>query len=249
MKIFAIADLHLSISTPEKTMEDFGSCWKNYMNRIKENWEKLITNNDLVLISGDISWAIKLEKAVEDLKWIDNLPGKKIIIRGNHDYWWPTKSKLKAVLPPSIQIIQNDSIAINDISIGGSRLWDAPDISFNSYINFAENPHAKKDIEEDIQKDLSLKIYERELLRLEQSLSTLDKNAKLKIAMTHYPPLSADLKDSRATKLLEKYNVDISIFGHLHNVKKEKKLFGEKNSIKYILTSADYIDFNPIEIY
>jgi len=248
MQIFAISDLHLSISTPDKNMQDFGSVWKEYQEKIKFHWEKNITDNDLVLIPGDISWAIKLKDALIDLEWLHALPGKKVIIRGNHDYWWPSASKLKEALPPSIFFIQNNSINFEDVSIAGSRLWDTFEYNFNDYINFVYNPKERKELQENIQKDLSEKIFTREIKRLKLSLENLNKNAKTKIVMTHYPPISAELKDSKVSKLLEKYNIDICIFGHLHNLKKEKKMFGEKNSIKYILTSADFIDFDPVKI-
>jgi uncharacterized protein len=249
MKIFAIADLHLSFSTPQKTMEIFSDIWKEYQNKIEKNWKKLVSKNDLVLIAGDISWALKLKEALIDLEWLHLLPGKKIIIKGNHDYWWPSLTKLKTALPPSIEVLQNNAITIENISIAGSRLWDTQEYNFNEYIDFIFNPKERKVLQEDIQKDLSEKIFERELERLKVSLDQIDKNAKTKIVMTHYPPISADLKDSKVSHLLEKYNINICVFGHLHNVKKNKKIFGEKNSIKYFLTSADFLDFTPQQIY
>jgi uncharacterized protein len=248
MKIFAISDLHLSFSTPKKTMEIFSSIWTDYQKKIEKNWKNSITSNDLILIPGDISWAIKLKEALIDLEWLHNLPGKKIILRGNHDFWWPSLAKLKKVLPPSIDVIHNNSLTIDNISIAGSRLWDTKEYNFDDIINFIKNPN-QKDLEEEVQKDLSDKIFERELERLKISLDLLDKSSNIKIVMTHYPPISADLKDSKVSQLLEKHKINFSIFGHLHSVKKEKKIFGEKNGIKYILTSSDYLDFNPIQIF
>ncbi len=248
MQIFAISDLHLSLSKPEKTMEEFGSVWKDYQKKIKTNWEKNITDKDLILIPGDICWAVKLKDALIDLEWIHQLPGKKVMIRGNHDYWWPSATKLKQILPPSIFFIQNNSINFEDISITGARLWDSEEYDFNNYINFVYNPKQKNDVQQEIQQDLSKKIFLKELQRLKHNLEKLNKQAKTKIVMTHYPPISADLKTSKASTLLERCNIDICVFGHLHNLKKEKKIFGEKNNIKYILTSADYIDFTPLKI-
>ncbi|NGX34529.1 MAG: 3',5'-cyclic adenosine monophosphate phosphodiesterase CpdA [Candidatus Anoxychlamydiales bacterium] len=248
MQIFAISDLHLSLSNPEKTMEDFGDIWKDYQKKIESNWKKTVTANDLVLVPGDISWAIKLKDALIDLEWLHSLPGKKVIIRGNHDYWWPSFSKLKEAIPPSISFIQNNALSFDDIAIAGARLWDTKEYNFDEYINFVYNPKQKNDLEKDIQKDLSEKIFLREIERLKLSLEKLDTKAKTKIVMTHYPPISADLKDSIVSKLLEKHNIDICIFGHLHNLKAEKKMFGQKNNIKYMLTSADYINFNPIKL-
>lgn len=248
MKIFAIADLHLSFSTPQKTMEIFSDIWKNYHSKIEESWKKNISKDDLVLIPGDISWALKLKEALIDLEFIHSLPGKKIIIRGNHDYWWPSNAKLKISLPPSIDFIYNNAINFENISIAGARLWDTQEFNFNSYIDYKQNPKQKKDLDEEIQKDLSEKIFEKEIQRLKLSLDQMNKNAKIKIAITHYPPISAELKDSQASKLLESYKITHCVFGHLHNVKKDKKLFGEKNNIKYFLTSSDYLDFIPIQI-
>jgi len=249
MKIFAISDLHLCFSTPKKTMEIFSDIWKDYQNKIKKNWLNKISSNDYILIPGDISWAMKLKDALLDLEWLDSLPGKKIIIRGNHDYWWPSKTKLKNALPPSITFLQNEALSFNDITIAGARLWDTEDFNFDEYIEFSNIAQKPNGLEEKLQKDLLKNIYERELQRLRLSLEQINKNAKTKIVMTHFPPISADLKDSKASKILEEYDINICIFGHLHNLKKEKKLFGEKNNIRYILTSADYINFSPLEIF
>ncbi|MCB1085272.1 MAG: metallophosphoesterase [Chlamydiia bacterium] len=245
MKIWALADLHLPIGAPDKSMEVFGPSWENYVSRIEENWKKAVGQEDLVLIAGDISWAMKLEDALKDLKWIDALPGEKVILKGNHDYWWPTNKKLKEALPPSINFINNNAVTIEGITIGGSRLWDTSEYNFNDYITFQKNPlvkEKKKDLAEEE------RIFERELERLRTSLSQLDPNASYRIAMTHYPPISADLKDSKASKILEEFRVNVCVFGHLHNVKKECPLFGEKNQILYLFTAADYLNFDPILI-
>lgn len=249
MNIWAIADLHLSFGVPNKSMEIFGSAWQDYANKIKNNWQKTVKDKDLVLIAGDISWASTLEQAEIDLKWIDELPGTKVMIKGNHDYWWPSLKKLKAALPPSINVIYNNAFHIGDIAIGGSRLWDTEEYRFSEFIEFVENPNAKKkDTEELIQQELNQKVFERELVRLDASLSNLNKEARLKIAMTHYPPIGADLADSRAADILKKHQINICVFGHLHSLKKKASMFGTKDEIQYILTSADYLDFQPIFI-
>lgn len=242
MKIWAIADLHLCFGAPNKSMEVFGSSWTNYVHRIKENWEKVIKPEDLVLIAGDITWAMKLEDAMKDLNWIDALPGTKVILKGNHDYWWPTNKKLSETLPPSIHFINNNAFTLGDVTIGGSRLWDTNEYSFSKYINFVENPLVK---EKKINTEEVERIYNRELDRLSLSLQQLDDKASYRIAMTHYPPIGADLKESRASKILEAFGINVCVFGHLHNVKKEHSLFGENNQILYLFTAADYINFNP----
>jgi uncharacterized protein len=243
MNIWAIGDLHLSFSTPNKQMDIFGTHWKNHAQKIKENWIKKIKKNDLILIPGDISWAMNLTEALVDLNWIDSLPGKKIILKGNHDYWWPSLKKLNENLPPSIEALQNNAININNVSIGGARLWDSKEYSFNNYIETIPNTKSKEKQEID-----SEKIFLRDLQKLQNSLSQMDKTAQIKIVMTHFPPIGADLKDSEVSKLLDTFNIDICIFAHLHSVKKENLYFGKKNNTKYFLVSADYINFDPVKL-
>ncbi|MBS0624560.1 MAG: metallophosphoesterase [Verrucomicrobia bacterium] len=247
MKIWAIGDLHLSFGVANKSMDIFGPDWESHANKIGENWRRTIAPEDLVLIPGDISWAMKIDEVVPDLQWIHELPGTKVMIKGNHDYWWGSLKKITEVLPPSIHIIQNNAFLWKGIAVGGARLWDTPEYHFGSFIDFRENPKAK-DKEELIQEDLSDKIFERELQRLEMSLSALDKSATMRIAMTHYPPIGSDMNPSRASEILEKHKIDVCVFGHLHNIKSGHTLFGEKRGIRYVLTSCDYLRFNPIAI-
>ena len=243
MKIWALADLHLPFGSSGKNMEVFGPAWENYTARIEENWKKHVGDEDLMLIAGDISWAMKLEGAMKDLEWIDALPGKKVILKGNHDYWWPSNKKLAEILPPSIQFVNNTAVTIGDVTVGGVRLWDSPEYTFKDYITFVENPLAK---EKPLDPEKSKRIFERDLQRLRISLEQMDPKANYRIAMTHYPPISADLQDSQTSKILEAFNINVCVFGHLHNVKKERSLFGEKNQILYLFTAADYLGFDPM---
>ncbi|MBF5060027.1 metallophosphoesterase [Candidatus Neptunochlamydia vexilliferae] len=245
MKVWALADLHLPIGNPSKNMEVFGPTWNNYVKRIETNWKKVIGKEDLVLIAGDISWAMKLEDALKDLEWIDALPGTKVILKGNHDYWWPSSSKLAAALPPSIHFIHNNAYNHNGVTIGGCRLWDTTEYNFSKHIVFQKNPLAKKK-KKDPEKEQ--KIFERDLARLRMSLEKLDPNAPYRVAMTHYPPIGADLHPSATSKILEEFKINVCVFGHLHNVKKERPLFGEKNGILYLFTAADYLNFEPVLI-
>lgn len=245
MSIWAISDLHLYFSSPNKNMNIFGEEWENHAEKIETAWKSRVAKDDLVLIPGDISWAMKFENALIDLKWIDSLPGTKIIIKGNHDYWYTSISKMAPSLPSSIIILHNNAYHYTDIAIGGTRLWDCKEFNFDEYIDIKENKHMQ---EEKISFEQSEKIYQRELLRLEESLKQMDKSAKFRIAMTHYPPVSADLQDSEASKILEKYHINVCVFGHLHSLKKNLQMFGEKNNIQYILTSCEYINFTPIKI-
>lgn len=251
MSVWALSDPHLAFGVPEKTMEAFGPSWHKYAEQIETNWKKLISAEDLVLLPGDISWAMQLEDALVDLKWIDALPGTKVILRGNHDYWWPSSSKLSKILPSSIHFIQNNTFTWKEIAIGGSRLWDTPEYSFHSFIEFQENPKAKVKTPEMLgkEKEEDERIFIRELERLKLSLSQLPRDAKVKIALTHYPPIGANLSPSRASEILEQFKIDICIFGHLHNIRKGTLPFGEARGVKYLFASCDYLDFIPLKVY
>jgi len=246
MSIFAIADLHLSFNTPRKGMDIFGENWKEHASKIEATWKELITKDDLILVAGDISWAMNFEQVEADFHWIDQLPGTKVIIKGNHDYWWTTLNKVREKLPPSILAIQSDALLWNDIAISGTRLWDTQEFSFKEYIDLqpGPSPFTPKSEEELLHNE---KIYARELDRLERSIQAMPE-AKTKIVMTHYPPISADLQQSKASQILEKYSVNHCVFGHLHQMKEGVKMFGEKNGIRYHFTSCDYLDFKPIKI-
>lgn len=251
MSVWALSDLHLAFSVPEKTMEAFGPAWHQYAEKIESNWKRMISPQDLVLIPGDISWAMRLEQALTDLKWIDALPGTKVILRGNHDYWWSSSSKLAKVMPPSIHFIHNNILIWNEIAIGGSRLWDTPEYRFSSFIEFQQNPRARLKTPEELgkEKEEEERIFTRELERLKVSLSQLPKNGKTKIALTHYPPIGADLAPSRASQILEQFQIEYCVFGHLHNVRKGALPFGEARGVKYLFTSCDYLDFTPLRIW
>ena len=242
MRIWAIADLHLSLGVPNKTMDLFGPEWTNHAQKIAQTWDEKITTGDLVLVPGDISWAMRLDEARPDLEWLEERPGTKVLIRGNHDYWWGSKNKVKKALPPSIHIIQNDSIVINGIGITGTRLWDSPEYDFNEVIDFKPSkappkPYSEKDRE----------IFTRELKRLEMGLKTLSSNTNLRIAMTHFPPIGLDLSPSACSQLLEHYGISFCLFGHLHSLK-QTHLFGTARGIKYELVSCDYLNFAPLLI-
>jgi uncharacterized protein len=233
-KIWALADFHLSFGAPAKNMDVFGPAWHGYAEKIEKSCKELIAPEDLLLIAGDISWAMKLEEAKKDLDWIERLPGIKLMIRGNHDYWWSSKSKVQKILGPSCQILQNSAYVYEDVAITGTRLWDCPDWTSHESLEA---------------KETNARIWERELSRLELGLSALEQAGKKKrIVMLHYPPTTTDLVDTQVTKLLEKASVDVCVFGHLHALQPGKALWGKKEGVSYYLTSSDYLSFRPIHI-
>lgn len=243
--IWAIGDLHLSFGVPSKEMDVFGPSWKHHADTIKASWDALVAPEDIVLIPGDISWAMRLEEALPDLQWIHERPGTKVVIKGNHDYWWGSLTKLKAALPPSIHVIQNTAVEINGVGIAGARLWDTSEFSFQSIIDFKTTEIAMKAKEGEKDED----IFRRELGRLEASLQQLPKSSSLKIAMTHYPPIGLDLAPSSVSALLEQYGVQLAVFGHLHSCKKDlPPLFGTARGIRYVLCSCDYLHFSPVRV-
>ena len=232
MKIYAISDLHLSINS-NKPMNIFGPVWDNYLETIKSDWQKKVKKNDIVLIPGDISWAMKLEDAILDLKYISQIGvGTKIIIRGNHDYWWSAIGRVRSVLTDHTIALQSDSVKIGKYVFCGSRGWTVPE-----YNHKTENDE---------------KIFNREVFRLELSLKNampkLEKKDKL-IVLIHYPPFNSKLEDSAFTKLFEKYGVNKVVYGHLHSYDKKQKLVVTKNKIKYYLTSCDMVGNELIKIY
>lgn len=227
MSLFAISDLHLALST-DKPMDVFGEHWYKHEEKIKANWIEKITDRDTVLIAGDISWSMRMEEGLKDLKWIHDLPGRKILIKGNHDYWWQSISKLNA-LYEDMDFIQNNFFAFENYAICGTRGWICPGGG-----NFTENDE---------------KIFNRELIRLRLSLDSAVKNGYKKyIVMLHYPPTNEKFAETEFIKIFKEYKVEKVIYGHLHGPFLKRVFQGYIEDIEYILTSADYINFNPIKI-
>lgn len=230
MKIFAISDLHLSFGS-NKPMEVFGGQWTGYLEKIAKDWKKRVGNDDVVLIAGDISWAMKLEDTAEDFEFLGNLPGTKIITRGNHDYWWASISAVRGVLPQNVLALQNDAKKINDKIFCGTRGWTVPEQNF-------ETEHDEK-------------IFKREIIRLEMSLECakrLQTNNEDIIAMIHFPPFNSMRGNTEFTELFEKYGVKKVIYGHLHGNKVRANLIYKKNNIEYFLTSCDQTENKLVEI-
>jgi uncharacterized protein len=248
MAIFALADLHLSFGTPSKTMEIFGQEWKNWTEKIEKNWRASIQDEDLVLIAGDISWALKTEEVLPDLQWIDALPGTKVLLKGNHDFWWGSLKKMHSILPPSIHIVQNNCFLWKDYAIAGARLWDCQEYQFGT---FMQNPSKEKRETRKSAKEIEeeQKIFQREIERLKLSLNSIPPQAKTKIVMTHYPPIGALLNDSTASKLFDAFHIDCVVFGHLHGMEDNSLPFGKKNHTRYFLTSSDYLHFCPKKLF
>lgn len=223
MKIFAIADLHFD-SKKEKPMNIFGDNWIDHEEKIMENWKRTVSDDDLVLVPGDISWAAKLDEAMDDLKKIDELPGIKIIGKGNHDYWWSTSNKLDKLGLKSIKFLKNNSYEFDSAVICGTRGWDTMD------------EHSEEASNE--------KIYLREMNRLKLSLESAKKSKNAVIVMLHYPPFGSDGLPNEFFEILKEYEAEVCIYGHLHGEEGHKNVReGTIDNISVHCVSSDYMDF------
>lgn len=227
-RLFAIGDLHLSLYN-EKPMSIFGENWINHHKKIEENWKSTVTDNDTVLIPGDISWAMTLEEAMPDLEFINSFPGKKILLKGNHDYWWGSISRLNSMFE-NMDFLQNDFFVWENFAVCGSRGWLAPSA-----------PNFKPEDE---------RPYKRELKRYRLSLEAA-KRKKMDniIFMSHYPPVYCGGAKTEFSVILEEFGVKKAVYGHLHG--KENFDYGQQgevNNIEYSLVSSDYLDFTPKRI-
>lgn len=228
MKIFALADLHLAHSV-DKPMDVFGEHWRDHVGRMAQAWDATVSDKDWVLCPGDLSWAMTLQEVAPDLAWIAARPGRKVLGRGNHDYWWSAISKLRKVLPPSCFALQNDALDLGPLVVAGARLWALPG-----------SP------EFGLQDD---KIVQREAGRLDMSLQAAVKLAdghKPVIAAVHYPPRSPEAP-SVFSEILQKHGVRRCIYGHLHGeLSHQAGIQGLVDGVEYSLVASDFVHFSPV---
>lgn len=230
MSLFAIGDLHLP-GGDEKPMDIFGSHWDGHFQRISEDWRSRVRDEDTVLIPGDISWAMQLRDALPDLEVINSLPGSKIILKGNHDYWWNTLSQVKSALPKGMTAIQHSAVDAGEAVACGTRGWTLPT---------ADTPLSAED----------QRIFNREVLRLEMALQAAMKirGDKPLVVMMHYPPLYDLERDTEFTRLLQRYPVTTVVYGHLHGAGIRVGFNGVWEGINYRLISCDSLGFRLAEV-
>lgn len=226
MSLYVLGDLHLSFSA-NKPMNIFKG-WGNHVEKITANWNGLVKDEDTVVINGDISWATYLEDTERDFRFInDNLKGKKIFIKGNHDYWWTTKSKLDAFLQAKgldkIQILNNNSYLIGEIAVCGTRGW----------INDGSEPFDQK-------------LLNREAGRLDMSITAAKKLGGKPIVFIHYPPIFGDEKNYYIIEVLQKHGIKDCYYGHVHGPAVKKAFTGESDGINYHIASCDCVNFTPV---
>lgn len=213
-------------------MNIFGPIWDDYLSYIVDDWKDKVSPEDLVLISGDLSWAMDLESALPDLEFFNGLAGKKIIIRGNHDYWWSSISKVRSVLPENMYAVQNDAVKIGRAVIAGSRLWTTPEPG-------------------KAQEEADKRIYDREVQRLKLSLESavrLLKEGDRLYVMVHYPPFNSKMNAGVFTDVIKEYAPRAVVYGHLHGKESRGKPVHEIDGVKYYLTSCDLVGNNLVLI-
>lgn len=225
MRIYAISDLHLSLQRP-KPMDVFGPAWENHAETIQRNWDNEVSGSDLVLIAGDTSWGMRVDDAIPDLRYVGERRGRKIVVRGNHDYWWKREStrKLQAIVDPSITLLQGQSLVFDGIGITGTRGW-AMD---------AEGTEEQ-----------NRKIIDRELKYLQAGLAGLPDDVEKRIVILHFPPYTASLEPNEFFNLAREYSVHTIVYGHLHLPMSERRLEGDVDGINLHLAAVDSIGFCP----
>lgn len=227
MALYAIGDLHLCLGAP-KPMDIFGGTWVGYMDKLKEGMS-IIQPEDTTVLLGDLSWALDLPSAKADFAWINEIPGRKIILKGNHDYWWSTAAKFDKFCTENkfenFHLLNNNSYAYSDYAICGTRGW------------FFEEERSGQHDE---------KVFKRELLRLEASLKAAGE--KTKLVFLHYPPRYKGYTCNEILELLEKYEVRRCFYGHLHGGSHKLAMEGLWDGVDFKLVAADYIGFKPYPV-
>ena len=208
-------------------MHVFGDIWQNHAERIAANWDAVVKPEDTVLVCGDHSWAIKFEDAAADLDYIAARPGSKILIRGNHDYWWRREStnRIQSQLPESMRLLHGRGLVIEGVGVAGTRGWR---VEFDQDLDAGDE-----------------KVMKRELMYLERGLSEIPAEVESRIVMLHYPPFDADLEPNAFAQILRSHKVDILVYGHIHG---GFKMEGDVDGIDYRLVSVDHTGFAPVRI-
>ena len=226
MAIYTIGDLHLSLGC-EKPMDIFPG-WQGYMEKLERHWNTLVRPEDTVVLAGDTSWAMKLEDTVADFSFLQRLPGQKLLLKGNHDYWWTTVKKMERFLQEngfdSLHILHNNSILAEGLAVCGTRSWMF-----------------------DVGEAHDEKVMNRELGRLRASLDAAQEGAE-RVAFLHYPPVYPNANAQQVIDLLKEYNVKRCFYGHLHGNAIRFAVQGMVDGIEYCLISADALAFCPYKI-
>ena len=226
MALYAIGDTHLSLNS-DKPMDVFGGNWTGYVDKLQQGFEE-IQPEDTIVLCGDLSWGMSLEEAKKDFAFLNALPGRKLLLKGNHDYWWTTAAKMRRFFQEnefnSFELLHNNCSFYKDIALCGTRGW------------FYEEDRGEH----------SAKIFNRELIRLESSLKAAGDHEKY--CFLHYPPIYQCYRCQEIIDLLEQYRVTCCCYGHLHGNSHRMAVVGQRGSVEYRLVSADYLGFRPVKL-
>ena len=234
MKIWAIADLHLGFSTG-KWMGIFGDHWENHHVKVEESWRDCVGADDIVLMPGDFSWAMRPDEVAVDFRWLAELPGRKVLIKGNHDYWWPgSHKKLASILPEGVYALKKKALVLDGLPIVGVRGADF----------FPRDEQTIEDVEAKLLRE------RRELSMSVEDLGRFDGEARRRpVALFHYPPFPMGRSESFFTRMVEEAGCSHCLFGHLHTESEWKRVFqGEKGGVEYRLVSCDSLSFRPVPV-
>jgi Predicted phosphohydrolase len=241
MSIFSMADLHLSLST-NKPMDVFGSRWRGYTEKIEKNWRAVVSDDDTVIVPGDISWALSLEETRADMLFIESLPGKKLLGKGNHDYWWTTMNKMKTTLSSwnisSIDFLYNNAHIVEDYVVCGTRGWYIDEKLQNTP---TETDYTKIVARETIRLDLSLK----EAKEKQKKAESADGTHREILVFLHFPPIFKNFVCTEFIEKLKEHNIRHCYFGHIHGLYTIPRTFTHEG-INFTLISADYLNFIPM---
>lgn len=229
-RVFALADLHLSL-VGHKPMDIFGEAWRDHPRRMAQAWDRSVDPQDTVLLPGDLSWGRNLAEAAPDLAWIGERPGRKLLLKGNHDSWWSSLARVRQALPPGCEALQNDSHRLEEWVVVGARGWTSPD-----------DPVAGE-------KDAA--IFRRELERLRLSIAHADRTHGTelpRLGMLHYPPWVEGHPPTAVVELLRRAGVRVVVYGHLHGADHAIAVRGEREGMLFCFVAADALDFAPKEL-
>jgi len=247
MRIFAIGDTHLSRARP-KPMDIFGPQWKHHDERIRDNWNAEACDDDLLLIAGDVSWATRPEEVLPDLDFLAELRGRKLLLKGNHDYWWTSLARLRRLAPENIDFLQNDACLAGGVAIAGARGWTLPsDLPSPRLGRRAGDEGPSGDGPGEI---ADRRLFERELQRLQLSLDAAGRlDRQCLVVMTHFPPLRSLKEPTPVTEIIEQAGAVVCVYGHLHGDDILTAPQGMRAGVEYRLVSADAVDFRPRQIW
>jgi len=239
LKVYALSDPHLALSAAYdpllpaqiyKPMDVFGGHWQDYYRQLRHNWLRDVGEEDAVLMPGDISWAMTLAEAKHDFDFLAALTGQIVLVKGNHDYWWQSISKVRAALPANCHALQHSSIILGGRAVCGSRGWLTPD-------------------QPDYREADDAKIYARELLRLRMALSEGAQNGLPLVAMLHYPPVSQPGIHNEMLALLQEFSVQLCVYGHIHGLNAKHVVEGLYLDIEFVNASCDRLAFQPLLLW